>query len=83
MCDCCKAEGRDLKQRLGKKQKTVKARLYKVFVNKTASISLCPLCDIELFQIGESRFLKSHLCFANQLASTAKVSSDPLDDLGF
>ena len=72
MCDVCKAEGRDFEFSCGPgsgtKLKT--ARLYKVFVGRVASVKVCKLCDIELFSMGESRFLQNNIQFAQTIVSS-------------
>ena len=67
MCDCCKSEGRDHKFLTGT-GKVLQVRLFKVYMGKVAMIKLCKLCDIELFHIGESRFLRNHIQFTKELA---------------
>jgi hypothetical protein len=70
MCDCCKAEGRNVRQRCGDGTQMRTARLYKVYVGRVASIKLCRLCDIQLFRGGESRFLEANIRFAQNLFSS-------------
>lgn len=78
MCDCCKAEGRDVRQRCGDGSPIRTARLYKVYVGSVASVKLCRLCDIQLFRSGESRFLEANIRFAQNLFSS-KAESGGLD----
>lgn len=74
MCDCCKAEGRNVQQRCGD-AKISHARLYKVYVGRVASVKLCRLCDIQLFKSGESRFLEANINFAQGLFTSKAESS--------
>jgi hypothetical protein len=78
MCDCCKAEGRNEKFSCGDSPLR-SASLYKVYMGRTASVKLCRLCDIQLFRIGESRFLQSNIKFAQHLF-TGKSSGNSLFD---
>lgn len=80
MCDCCIAEGRDHKMRCGDGAKVRSARLYKIYVGRTASVNLCRLCDIQLFKSGESRFLECNIQFAQNLFSSKAATSDGLFD---
>lgn len=75
MCDCCKAEGRDYQFTTGS-SKLKSARFYKVYVGRVAGIKLCRLCDIELFHVGENRFLRNHIDFAKNLSSSKSSSID-------
>ena len=67
MCDCCEAEGRNPEFHTGS-LKILRAKLFKIYVGKTASVKLCRLCDIELFSLGEIRFLENHYKFTKKLA---------------
>lgn len=69
MCDVCKKEGRDWRFANGNK-KLQKATLYKVYVGQTASVNICHVHSVELFQVGERRFLQNHLLLAKDLALT-------------
>ncbi len=68
MCEVCKCEGVDYKFKNGPTKGLYKDVLYKVYKGQTANILLCHIHSIELFMVGESRFLKSHLVFARDLA---------------
>ena len=74
MCDCCKAEGRNVQLRCGDTPMKA-ARLYKVYVGRVASVKLCRLCDIQLFKSGESRFLEANIHFAQNLFTSNSASS--------
>lgn len=67
MCDVCKAEGIDWNFSNGKKTKLNKAKLYRVYVGRTATVQLCHLHDIQLFVLGEQRFLKEHIALASNM----------------
>jgi len=79
MCEVCKAEGSDYLFKNGPKKVLTTNNLYKVFKNSIASIKLCHIHSIELFRIGESRFLKEHLGFARTLAHRTKLHSETSD----
>lgn len=68
MCDVCNLEGNDWKFTNGKHGNLVRSRLYSIYEGKVAHLQLCLLHDIELFMLGESRFLKEHIGLAQQLA---------------
>lgn len=61
MCDVCKIRGLDYKFLNGKKDWLKQNFLYKVLVGKTAKVKLCHLHDIELFHMGEKRFVMQHI----------------------
>jgi hypothetical protein len=84
MCEVCKAEGLDSKFKNGDKNLSNKNALYKVFKNTVANIRLCHIHSIELFMMGESRFLKDHLTFARDLArKSSRVEQDSSSPFGF
>ncbi len=68
MCEVCRAEGLDPKFRNGNRPTAVKNILYKVYRESVANIRLCHIHSIELFMLGEKRFLREHLQFARDLA---------------
>lgn len=72
MCDVCKAEGIDWRFANGNR-KLQKATLYKVFVGRVASVNVCHIHGIELFRLGERRFLQNHLPFAMSLAENSSI----------
>ncbi len=59
-CDVCLAQGLDSHFLNGKKNVLRKNILYKVLVGKVATIKLCHVHDIELFHLGEKRFVMEH-----------------------
>lgn len=69
MCDVCSAEGKDWKFMNGEHSNLVRSRLYNIYEGKVAHLSLCLIHDIELFMMGEHRFLEEHLSLARQLAT--------------
>lgn len=68
MCDACKATGDNhfFKNADGVLYKN---RLYQVFCDGVAKITLCRIHDIELFRTGELRFLEKNLVLANHIAT--------------
>lgn len=67
MCDVCTAEGIDTKFVNGNKVSSGKSYLYKVYQGRVAAVNLCKLHDIQLFVLGESRFLQEHIILAKVL----------------
>lgn len=80
MCDVCKVEGLDPKFVNGEKSIANASKLYRVFKDKVADIRLCHVHSIELFLIGEKRFVHEHIAFAKSLVKKTK-KSDSLDSL--
>ncbi len=68
MCDVCKTEGLDPADRNGRKTHRMGVKLYRVYQGRVAMVNLCYLHTIELFKIGERRFLGEHLSLARELA---------------
>jgi hypothetical protein len=79
MCEVCRAEGDDFLFKNGPKKYLVSNNLYKVFKDAIAPIKLCYIHSIELFHIGERRFLREHLIFARGLATRSKSKIGPED----
>jgi hypothetical protein len=73
MCDVCQQEGRDSRFHNGKRPMQ-SCRLYRVYKSQVANIRLCHIHAIELFCIGESRFLESHPKLAIRLHSSSRSS---------
>lgn len=67
MCDVCECEGLDWKFSNGDKG-LEKAYLYRVYLGQVASLKICYLHSLELFTMGETRFLRNHLSFAKSIA---------------
>jgi len=72
MCEICKSEGKDYRFSNGEKDNIVTQQLYKVYKNTVAPVRMCYIHSIELFMIGEKRFLREHLDFARALATRSK-----------
>lgn len=84
MCEICKSEGKNYRFLNGTKDFLTTQQLYKVFKTSVASVRLCYVHAIELFMIGESRFLREHLSFARQIAGRSKkLSSSNESPFGF
>lgn len=79
MCEVCRAEGVDYLFKNGPKKFLTNNNLYKVFKNAVAPIKLCYVHTIELFHLGERRFLREHLIFARSLASRSRAQSSAED----
>lgn len=75
MCDVCREEGFDWKFHNGEKPLN-NCRFYRVYRGQTAQVMLCHLHSIELFCIGESRFLERHPKLALSFHSSSRPSSD-------
>jgi hypothetical protein len=67
MCEVCRSEGQNYVFKNGSKPLYNDA-LYRVFKDNVANIKLCHIHSIELFKLGETRFLKEHILFARTLA---------------
>ncbi len=75
MCDVCRAEGLDWKFANGKREDLHRVRLYRVYKDRVAVVELCHLHAIELFILGEQRFLKNHADLCIELSNdTARFS---------
>lgn len=68
MCDVCKSEKVDYVSKCGIGHSVNQRVLYRVFVGKPALINVCRLHDIELFQVGEKRFLEKNRPFLKALS---------------
>ncbi|MBC7428991.1 MAG: hypothetical protein H7336_10290 [Bacteriovorax sp.] len=79
MCEICKSEGKDAAFVNGTKDVISTQQLYKVYKNSVAPVRLCYIHSIELFMIGEKRFLKEHLSFAHVLITRSKKISSASD----
>jgi hypothetical protein len=76
MCEVCKTHGINPLFANGNKSTMIKNHLYKVFKNSSPVITLCYIHSIELFSLGERRFLLNHINFARKLTQKNKVASD-------
>lgn len=80
MCEVCHIEGKDPKFVNGLKSSAIPNKLYRVFKDKIADVRLCHVHSIELFMLGEMRFVKNHISFARTLTKKTK-KTDSLDSL--
>ena len=60
MCDVCKKNNVDYRFINGRKNHLIPSQFYQVQVGKVSVLRLCYLHDIELFRLGERRFLSIH-----------------------
>jgi|GEM_PF-452547 len=60
MCEVCRFEGTDYRQLKFPKTKLFMRNLYTVLKQETLSLVLCYVHEIELFAIGEPRFMEIH-----------------------
>lgn len=72
MCDVCKAENLDSNFMNGSKYRVNASRLYRVFKGQVATVKTCPLHDIQLFLLGEQKFLLENLGFLKFLNQNRK-----------
>lgn len=84
MCDVCNLDKIDWKFKCGEKPLEV-AKLYCVYVGKTANLTLCRAHSVEIFAIGEIRFLRRYINLAIDLNSNKRKYSGPKSSgaLGF
>ena len=68
MCQACVAKKRNWTFANGKQAKLHHHRLYRIYQGRTANVRLCRLCSIELFMLGENRFLVNNPALARQMA---------------
>lgn len=83
MCEICKSEGQDYRFKNGSKLLVTTQQLYKVYKNAVAPVRLCYVHGIELFMLGETRFLQEHMPFARNLATRSKKTSQEESPFGF
>lgn len=84
MCEVCKSEGKDYLFLNGTAKKFIYTNnLYKVFKNSVAPVRLCYIHSIELFMLGEKRFLKEHIFFARRLATRSRNHAPEDSPFGF
>jgi hypothetical protein len=72
MCEVCTAEGENYLFKNGPRSNLIAGKLYKVFRDAVAPIKLCYIHSLELFSLGERRFLREHLTYARGLAGKSK-----------
>ena len=83
MCEICQSEGKNTKFLNGPKNTILTYPLYKVYKGSIANVKLCYIHSIELFVLGERRFLREHLTFAKSLASRTKILPSTESPFGF
>ena len=83
MCEICQSEGKNTTMLNGPKNVILSCPLYKVYKGSVANVKLCYIHSIELFILGERRFLREHLTFAKSLASRTKNLSTAESPFGF
>ena len=66
MCDVCQVEKIDWRFRTADRPVET-CRLYRVYEGREAVVRLCRIHAIELFMIGETRFLETHPLLALSL----------------
>lgn len=74
MCDACRATGENYVYR-NKDSNLYTNRLYQVYKDGVAKLTLCRIHDIQLFQQGEYVFLQKNLDLANVIASNNRFFS--------
>ena len=75
MCEVCKIEGIDWEFKNGDRG-IVRSRFYRVYIGDVTDVDLCFLHSVELFRVGESRFLASHVEFAISLHTRRRSNAD-------
>lgn len=83
MCQVCKLEGVNWVFRNGNKRKLTREVFYRVYEREVKVIELCRICSIELFHLGESRFLINHPLLAVEILRSARRSEDRDYDFDF
>lgn len=71
MCAVCHIEDLDTKFFNGSRSQS-EAQLYRVYVGQGARMILCHIHNIELFSVGESRFLSNHIKLVQDLSENKK-----------
>jgi hypothetical protein len=69
MCQACNANKKNWSFVNGKRDKIYHHKLYRVYQGKPANVSLCHLCSIDLFMLGENRFLMHNPALAIHMAN--------------
>lgn len=76
MCDFCKAEKRDWRFSNGKDARLYKTKLYRIFKDSSVPVTLCYLCLIDLFCLGEKRFVTRSIPLLRSLSSKTVKESE-------
>ncbi|MDO9184234.1 MAG: hypothetical protein Q7U04_17600 [Bacteriovorax sp.] len=79
MCEVCRAQGEDYLFKNGPKKILTNNNLYKVFKDAVAPVKLCHVHSIELFHMGERRFLREHIDFTRVLAAKSRTQTTTAD----
>jgi hypothetical protein len=84
MCDVCNLDNENWKFKCGDRP-LEGAKLYCVYVGKVAKLNLCRIHSIELFALGEIRFLRRYMRLAVDLNGNKKkyTSGQSSGDFGF
>ncbi len=83
MCQVCKLEGVDWKFRNGEKQSISRGIFYRVYEGELKVVHLCKICSVELFHVGETRFLSKHPLLAIDFTKRTKAASNDEFDFSF
>lgn len=81
MCDVCNLKKIDWKFKCGEKP-LEGAKLYCVYVGKIARLTLCRIHSVELFAVGEIRFLHRYIELAIDLNQNKRKYSASKDGPG-
>ena len=77
MCDVCNALGIDYKFKNGPTHDQLYFdTLYRIYRDKLVKVKMCFLHDLELFRLGEKKFLENNLDFAREVAK-GTYNSEP------
>ena len=69
MCDVCEARGLDWQFSNAGKDKLEKAKLFQVYKQKISVVKLCYIHSVELFRLGEKRFLQHEVELCRMMTS--------------
>ncbi len=83
MCQVCKLEGTDWKFKNGESKSLSRVTFYRVYEGEQKSVHLCSLCSIDLFLLGEGRFLEQHPLLALDFSKRAAASDSEGFDFSF
>jgi len=81
MCEVCKLEGVDWKFRNGAGRSLSRCLFFRVYEGEAKLVHLCLICSIDLFHIGETRFLSRHPLLAIEFSKNQSSSVE--DDFSF
>jgi len=83
VCVVCDLYHVDWRFKNGKFTKLVKVNLFRVFSKKVANLDLCRLHDLEIFKIGEVRFLANYMKLVEDIEKnrTKYDGYSPLDSV--